>query len=361
MKKLVCFLLIITSLNAFSQILSPNGNNVFSYNGLADVTFRYEGRGSGGRAFVHADHNVLSLNFESDFKGGTRIGNDVYFKDGGNSFIYSGNFGIGTSTPSSILELLRLNSNLVFDLNTNGICRIISKGWNANIDMHTFKIDGTENFNQLHLNTNGNVGIGTSQPNAPLTVYGVSNFFPARIGSGDARSLEISNTANFATFVNNQYPVFLKTGSGDQPLVLDAARVGIGTANPSSMLTVAGNIASREVKVTVDAGADFVFENNYNLPSLESVDKFIKENKHLPEIASAKEMQKDGINLSEMNIKLLQKIEEMTLYIIEQEKKSKKQSEEIEKSNNQIELLKKENEAIKSILERLSQLEQKIK
>ena len=102
--------------------------------------------------------------------------------------------------------------------------------------------------------------------------------------------------------------------------------------------------------MTVDAGADFVFENNYNLPSLESVDKFIKENKHLPEIASAKEMQKDGINLSEMNIKLLQKIEEMTLYIIEQNKLLSKQQKEI------IEL-KKDNKDLNEIKIRLTKLE----
>jgi hypothetical protein len=105
--------------------------------------------------------------------------------------------------------------------------------------------------------------------------------------------------------------------------------VGIGTTNPTSKLTVAGNINSREVKVTVDAGADFVFENNYNLPSLDSVDKYIKENKHLPEIASADEMKKDGINLSQMNIKLLQKIEEITLYMIEQNKSIEELKQEI--------------------------------
>jgi len=137
--------------------------------------------------------------------------------------------------------------------------------------------------------------------------------------------------------------------------------VGIGTTNPTSKLTVAGNINSREVKVTVDAGADFVFENNYNLPSLHVVDRFIKENKHLPEIASADEMKKDGINLSEMNIKLLQKIEELTLYIIQQEKKNSSQNLEIEDSKNEIEILKKQNESFKSILERLAQIEEKIK
>lgn len=90
-----------------------------------------------------------------------------------------------------------------------------------------------------------------------------------------------------------------------------------------------------------------------NLPSLESVDKFIKENKHLPEITSAKEMQKDGINLSEMNIKLLQKNEGMTLYMIEL------------KNNNfdlkgKVEDLEKQNKAIKTLSERLCQLERKL-
>jgi len=119
--------------------------------------------------------------------------------------------------------------------------------------------------------------------------------------------------------------------------------VNIGTKERNSNLTVAGNIASREVKVTVDAGADFVFDKSYDLPSLESVDKFIKENKHLPEIASAEEMKKDGINLSEMNIKLLQKIEEMTLYMIEM----KKQNDDIVKENA------KQNEKIKSLEDQL--------
>ncbi|WP_343616598.1 hypothetical protein [Flavobacterium sp.] len=132
----------------------------------------------------------------------------------------------------------------------------------------------------------------------------------------------LTNIANFIPNMDETHQVnnFLILGNN----------VGIGTTNPTSKLTVAGNIAAREVKVTVDAGADFVFEKDYSLQSLESVDKFIKENKHLPEIASAEEMKKDGINLSEMNIKLLQKIEELTLYSIQQNKKIEEQSKEIE-------------------------------
>jgi hypothetical protein len=186
--------------------------------------------------------------------------------------------------------------------------------------------------------TFNNVSIGTDAPG-----YGVKikANFPG-VSGGWARAFSISNETGDKTYItlgsfggltngvssinnsyigtdwNNQYMTFLPSGN-----------IGIGTTNPASKLTVAGNIASREVKVSVDAGADFVFENNYDLPSLESVDKFIKENKHLPEIASAKEMQKDGINLSEMNIKLLQKIEELTLYVIEMKKESEKQNDKI--------------------------------
>ncbi|WP_291152129.1 hypothetical protein [Flavobacterium sp. UBA7680] len=153
---------------------------------------------------------------------------------------------------------------------------------------------------------------------------------------------------------SNMIPFIIK-GNGN---------VGIGTTNATSRLTVAGNITSREVKVTVDAGADFVFENNYKLPSLDSLDKFIKENKHLPEIASAEKMKKDGINLSEMNIKLLQKVEELTLYMIEQDKKISLQKKideeqvcEIAKLQYKAEILQKQNEKLLEIEKRLSKIE----
>ena len=103
--------------------------------------------------------------------------------------------------------------------------------------------------------------------------------------------------------------------------VLSNGNVGIGTTTPDSKLTVVGNIHSREVKVTVNAGADFVFEKSFKLRSLEQTEEFITKNKHLPEIASASEMIKDGLVLGEMNIKLLQKIEELTLYMIEMNKR----------------------------------------
>jgi len=90
----------------------------------------------------------------------------------------------------------------------------------------------------------------------------------------------------------------------------------------------------REVKVTTSPTADFVFEDNYSLPALEDIEKHIKEKKHLPEIASAKEMEKEGVNIGEFQIKLLQKIEELTLYIINQSKEINVLKQEIEDVKN---------------------------
>lgn len=92
-----------------------------------------------------------------------------------------------------------------------------------------------------------------------------------------------------------------------------------------------GKFEAKEVKVTTTPTADFVFAENYNLPKLEEVEKHIKEKKHLPEIASAAEMEKEGVNVGEFQIKLLQKIEELTLYSIEQNRLLKQQQERIEK------------------------------
>ncbi|CAH0336541.1 hypothetical protein FVB9288_02247 [Flavobacterium sp. CECT 9288] len=142
------------------------------------------------------------------------------------------------------------------------------------------------------------------------------------------------------TVITAPYTAPIPTSYSYPQAVYFNGNVGIGTTNPTSKLTVAGNINSREVKVSVDAGADFVFDKDYTLPSLQEVEKFVTKNKHLPEIASAKEMQKEGINLSEMNIKLLQKIEELTLYVIEQNNQLKLQSDKIEKQDQEFKIFK---------------------
>ncbi|MBK1442595.1 hypothetical protein JHJ32_21525 [Parapedobacter sp. ISTM3] len=94
--------------------------------------------------------------------------------------------------------------------------------------------------------------------------------------------------------------------------------VGIGTTNPQAKLAVEGNILAKEVKVKTDISVpDYVFEPDYELPALADVEAYVKKHKHLPEIPSAKDIEKDGLDLAEMNLLLLKKVEELTLHLIE--------------------------------------------
>lgn len=112
--------------------------------------------------------------------------------------------------------------------------------------------------------------------------------------------------------------------------------VGIGTASTDFRLAVNGTIHSKEVKVDMIGWPDYVFKKEYDLQKLSEVEKHIKEKGHLVNIPSEEEVLKNGIQLGEMNAKLLQKIEELTLYLIDQNKsienlvkENKIQSEEI--------------------------------
>ena len=99
--------------------------------------------------------------------------------------------------------------------------------------------------------------------------------------------------------------------------------VGIGTITPKAKLAVYGEILATKVKVTQTGWPDYVFGKDYHLPGLSELEQYISVNKHLPEIPSAEEITDNGLDLGDMNKKLLQKIEELSLYIIQLDKKNK--------------------------------------
>ncbi|MCH2217244.1 MAG: hypothetical protein MK076_04055 [Flavobacteriales bacterium] len=113
--------------------------------------------------------------------------------------------------------------------------------------------------------------------------------------------------------------------------------VGIGTTDTEGFkLGVNGRIAATEVKVAkYENWADFVFEEEYQLPTLTEVEKHIQEKGHLKDIPSAEKVAQEGFYLAEMNAKLLQKIEELTLYMIQQNKEIKQLKAKVEKLENQ--------------------------
>ena len=129
-----------------------------------------------------------------------------------------------------------------------------------------------------------------------------------------------------------------------------AGNVGIATLNPTEKLSVNGTVLAKKVRVSQNAAdwPDYVFDSSYQLPSLDSVAQFIQENKHLPEIPSASVIEKEGQDLGEMQKLLLKKMEKMTLYMINQDKKIK----ELKAENEAIQL---QNETIKQELKNLQE------
>jgi hypothetical protein len=105
-------------------------------------------------------------------------------------------------------------------------------------------------------------------------------------------------------------------------MTMDLAGIGIGTQpDPTSILTVNGAIKSREIIVTETGWSDYVFQEDYMLPTLDEVEQYIQQKRHLRDIPSSQQVAKDGVNLGEMQACLLQKIEELTLYVIQQNKR----------------------------------------
>lgn len=211
--------------------------------------------------------------------------------------------------------------------------------------------------------SNGKVGIGISQPLNALDVNGNIGLTPALLPMG----LNTENAGSYAPLLNfslnfresNLNPsyvgaAFRLDSRPDFPLyqwlirlpgqalqqevvamaLTRAGNLGIGTGTPQERLSVNGKIRAHEIKVEASNWPDYVFASEYSLPALSEVKFYVSHNQHLPDMPSAKEVSETGINLGVMNAKLLKKVEELTLYLIEKD-------EEIKRSNERIEAIEK--------------------
>lgn len=104
-------------------------------------------------------------------------------------------------------------------------------------------------------------------------------------------------------------------------IITPDGNVGIGKESPENALEVNGRIHAKSVKVDLEGWADFVFEPDYNLPSLKQIEAYIAQNGHLEGIPSEADALSNGIDLGQMNTLLLQKVEELTLHLIDKDKK----------------------------------------
>lgn len=122
--------------------------------------------------------------------------------------------------------------------------------------------------------------------------------------------------------------------------ILENGYVGIGTSTPEVALAVAGKIHGREIRVNVNVGApDYVFADDYRLLSLHEIRSYIMAHQRLPGVPAGSDMERDGINLSEMNMLLLKKVEELTLYTIQQQEELEQLHQQLSKQQDAIEHL----------------------
>lgn len=231
-----------------------------------------------------------------------------------------GNVGVGVTNPDRKLTV----AGLIGVINGGVMFKKDNKIWDIASNNNDLSFNETGTSTRLFLQSGGNIGIGTYNPNSKLEIVG-SSLAGHEIGTLKLKS-SVANQFIYMGYDDKYsagYIQSVKPGTSQQNILLapNGGNIGIGTYTPTYKLDVCGTIRAQEIKVDMLSGCDFVFKDDYNLMNLNDLEKFIKTNQHLPEVASEKEMIENGVNMKEFQMKLLQKIEELTLYTIEQNKK----------------------------------------
>ncbi|SES20045.1 hypothetical protein [Pedobacter rhizosphaerae] len=309
----------------------------------------------------------------------------------------TGNVGIGTLTPTAKLSFNNLNDGsngadgiTWYDNNPliYGIYRTpgawvapgyqqLKMSWDTGIvlDPGTLYQNSYVDIqgNGLRV-TSGNVGIGTANPNSTLDVTGVFHVvspalsqytggqgtyigwnksggggevnFVNSIGGGNISGFAFDDTSDGVTF-NRLMTIH---GNGN---------VGIGIAAPQEKLAVNGHIRAREIKVEATNWPDYVFRPEYQLPTLSQIEQQINVNGHLPDMPSAKEVEKNGVALGDMNKLLLKKVEELTLHLIVKEKVINQTGKQLKAQGDKIDRLEKAHAALLDKMDLLIKLQTK--
>lgn len=214
------------------------------------------------------------------------------------------------------------------------------------------------------INSLGNVGVGLNNPAHPFHLKAIANarsrfeYGTTTIDVVDYGAGTFDYSESSGVFVNGR-DALLMSGPGrgirmitnngssyvERIRILSNGNVGIGKNNPTSKLEVNGTIKTKEVNITATGWSDYVFLPEYKLMPLGEVENFIRENGHLPNIPSEAVVMENGVNLGEINAKLLEKVEELTLYLIEQQRELESQKRIIQDQSKNIGLLSKQMES----------------
>ena len=264
----------------------------------------------------------------------------LYLDDGGS-------VGFGTSTP--VVEMHSVDGDSpTLRLEQNGSSGFTPQTWDVagnetnffirdatNGSKLPFRIEAGAPNASLYTASDGDIGLGTTTPDGLLDI--------AHPADANNHAVLVSPTGNFGINVDNGFSpqaLFDVQSSGGESnfAVTAAGNVGIGTAEPGSLLEVKSDSAvplavlADEVSIegnlnvtgTISSGGqelnvpDYVFEDDYALMSLDELSSYIAKEKHLPKVPSAKDIQRDGLEHAKFQMRLLEKVEELTLYTLDQ-------------------------------------------
>lgn len=248
-----------------------------------------------GKHYDSADYANLHLNYNS--------GHDVIVGKMGerlSDLFVAGKIGIGTSSPSANLQ--------IGDGTTDAKLKVYFND-NTYTSLHGHGLMFSRNWSYLRPNSNGLINLYVGAKNYQW------------------------KTVN--TYADEQIRYYNADGEIARWDMVNG-RLGIGTNSPKEKLSVNGRIRAKEVKVEVENWPDYVFAPGYELPTLEVLKTFIQTQGHLPDIPTAAEVAKQGLSLGEASAKLLKKIEELTLYTLEQETQIRKQAEDLNNTKKQL-------------------------
>jgi len=221
----------------------------------------------------------------------------------GNLYMLStGNVGIGTSAPGERLVINTTGAQSAFILE-----RAVVKPTAGNTPIAQFRMRNPDASSGDFFNFSFRQSSGSHQV--------IQSAFDASVG--------LFREFAFFDFTSRTYEI---RGGVMDVLFKNSGNIGIGLGTMAipagAMVAVGGKVVCKEIEVTLTGLPDYVFSSDYKLRSLYDVENFINSNKHLPDVPSAKEVVENGLNLGDMNATLLQKVEELTLYMINLQKEN---------------------------------------
>jgi hypothetical protein len=348
-----------TNPRALLDIATPVGNGA-----LGSVLVRQtegDGQGSGTNLGVRAwetqwGNGGKSISLDQSFYGTLNSAFNFYrgrsFTGGYMSFATgtgvermtidnNGNVGIGTAAPTARLHIVGLTRQALWISDGSERYLSIGQGTGAAIidpigsgamylgyDSPSDIYFGGSSANGIWKG-NGNVGIGTINPISKFQISG-GNASQMTLGSNTGILFSVvKNDEGYGMYagVSGSGDTWIQAGRTSSPMAYNlnlqasGGNVGIGTTSPSEKLSVNGNIKAQKLIITQNGWADYVFKTSYKLRPLNEVELFIKANQHLPDVPSEKEISNNGVDVGDAQAILLKKIEELTLYILEQNKK----------------------------------------